>query len=41
MKGMNALIVTMTRLLTLGPYLSAKHPSEARAEQERLQNSGR
>src|SRR6202008_2209072 len=41
MKRMNSLIVTMTGLLAFGPGLSAKHPSEAKAEQERLQNSGK
>jgi len=41
MRGMKSLIVTMTGMLTLGPCLSAKRPSEARAQQERLQNSGR
>jgi len=41
MKLMKSLIVTMTGALTLGPCISAKHPSEAKAEQERLQNSGK
>ena len=41
MKGMKSLIVTMTGVLSLGPYASAKHPSEAKTEQERLQNSGK
>jgi len=41
MKGMKSLIVTMTGLLAFGPGLLAKRPSEAKAEQERLQNSGK
>jgi lipid-binding SYLF domain-containing protein len=34
-------IVIMAGLLALGPCLSAKNPSEARAEQDRLQNAGK
>jgi len=41
MRGMKSLVVTMTGVLAFGPSLSAKRPSEARAEQERLQNSGK
>jgi lipid-binding SYLF domain-containing protein len=41
MSGMKSLIVTMTGLLALGPCLSAKDPSEAKTEQERLQNAGK
>jgi lipid-binding SYLF domain-containing protein len=41
MKGMKSLIVTMTGLLAFGPCLYAKRSSEAKAEQERLQNSGK
>lgn len=33
-------IVSMVGLLTSGPFLSAKNPSEAKAEQDRLQNAG-
>jgi SH3 domain-containing YSC84-like protein 1 len=40
MKGSNNLIVVMTGLLALGPCLSAKDPSEAKTEQERLHNAG-
>jgi len=41
MRGMKSLVVTMTGVLAFGPCLSAKRPSEAKAEQERLQNSGK
>ncbi|HET7106641.1 MAG TPA: lipid-binding SYLF domain-containing protein [Candidatus Acidoferrum sp.] len=41
MRGMKSLIVTMTGMLTLGPGLAAKDPSEAKTEQERLQNAGK
>jgi len=41
MRGMKSLIVGMTSLLALGPCLSAKDPSEAKTEQERLQNAGK
>jgi SH3 domain-containing YSC84-like protein 1 len=34
-------IVIMGGLLALGPRLSAKNPSEAKAEQDRLQNAGK
>src|SRR6266852_3363453 len=33
-------IVLVVGLLTSGPFLSAKNPSEAKAEQDRLQNAG-
>ena len=33
-------IVLVTGLLALGPFLSAKNPSAAKAEQDRLQNAG-
>jgi len=35
------LIVLMAGLLASGPILSAKNPSEAKVEQDRLQNAGR
>jgi lipid-binding SYLF domain-containing protein len=35
------LIVTLAGLLALGPFSSAKNPSEAKAEQDRLQNAGK
>jgi lipid-binding SYLF domain-containing protein len=38
---MKSLIVGMTGLLAFGPCLSAKDPSDARAEEERLQNAGK
>jgi lipid-binding SYLF domain-containing protein len=41
MKGMKSLIVTMTGVLAFGPCLYAKRSSEAKSEQERLQNSGK
>ena len=34
-------IVFAAGLLALGPFLSAKNPSEAKAEQDRLQNAGK
>ena len=34
-------IVLLAGALAWGPFLSAKNPSEARAEQDRLQNAGR
>jgi hypothetical protein len=33
-------IVLVAGLLALGPFLSAKNPSEAKTEQDRLQNAG-
>jgi SH3 domain-containing YSC84-like protein 1 len=41
MRGMRSLIVTMAGLLAFGPGLSAKNPSEAKTEQERLENAGK
>jgi lipid-binding SYLF domain-containing protein len=35
------LIVLVAGLFALGPFLSAKNPSEAKAEQDRLQNAGK
>ena len=34
-------IVVIAGLFALGPFLSAKNPSEAKAEQDRLQNAGK
>ena len=41
MGSMKCLIVGMTGLLAFGPFLAAKDPSDARAEEERLQNAGK
>jgi lipid-binding SYLF domain-containing protein len=41
MRGMRSLIVTMAGLLAFEPGLSAKNPSEAKTEQERLENAGK
>jgi lipid-binding SYLF domain-containing protein len=41
MRGTKSLIVTMAGLLACGPGLYAKKPSEAKTEQERLQNAGK
>jgi lipid-binding SYLF domain-containing protein len=41
MRGTKSLIVMIAGLLACGPVLSAKNPSEAKAEQERLQNAGK
>jgi len=41
MKYTKCWIVIMAGLLALGPSLSAKNPSEAKAEQDRLQNAGK
>jgi lipid-binding SYLF domain-containing protein len=40
MKYTKCCIVLVTGLLALGPFLSAKHPSDAKTEQDRLQNAG-
>src|SRR6266852_4522723 len=41
MKYTKCWIVFVAGLLALGPFLSAKNPSEPRAEQDRLQNAGK
>jgi len=41
MKYTKRWIVIMAGLLAFGPSLSAKNPSEAKAEQDRLQNAGK
>jgi len=41
MKSKRSLIFTLGGLLAFGPSLSAKNPSEAKAENERLQNAGK
>ena len=41
MRSMKTLIVGMTGLLALGTCLTAKDPSDTRAEEERLQNAGK
>ena len=40
MKYTKCCIVLVTGLLALGPFLSAKNPSDAKTEQDRLQNAG-
>ena len=40
MKYTKCCIVLVAGLLALGPFLSAKIPSEAKTEQDRLQNAG-
>ncbi len=40
MKYTKCCIVLVAGLLALGPFLSAKNPSEAKTEQDRLQNAG-
>src|SRR5229473_1698820 len=40
MRNTKCWIVLVVGLLTSGPFLSAKNPSEAKAEQDRLQNAG-
>ena len=41
MKYTKCWLVIVAGLLALGPYLAAKNPSEAKAEQDRLQNAGK
>jgi SH3 domain-containing YSC84-like protein 1 len=41
MRHRNCWVVIMAGLLALGPFSPAKDPSEAKAEQDRLQNAGK